>query len=152
MDNFNLKKFLVENKLTPNSKILNEGVGTAIDYEKLKQILLLASKTKPENYDGALYEKSDIKNTLKYIMVLEKGVKKNNPNVFDKLEDQELATFEGSVYLDDAQSSRWSEFELAISVVSDVASEYDLDDAASALSDLAQAIDSFQLQNNTNNI
>ena len=145
MENFNLKKFLVENKLTTNSKMLNEEVGAPINYEKLKQILLLASETYPEEYGGALYEKSDIKHTLKYIMTLEKGVNSDDSDVFDKLEGQEPATFEGSVYLDDAQKARWDNFELAISVVSDIAYEYDLDDAASALSDLAQAIDSFQL-------
>jgi hypothetical protein len=38
MENFNLKKFLVENKLTTNSKMLNEEVGVpSIDYEKLQQ-------------------------------------------------------------------------------------------------------------------
>ena len=146
MENFNLKKFLVENKLTTNSKMLNEEVGTPIDYEKLKQILLLACNTYPEGDDvNALYEKSDIKHTLKYIMTLEKGVKNDDFDVFDKLKGQEPATLEGLVNLDDAQSAKWDDFDLALSVVSDIAYEYDLDDAASALSDLAQAIDSFQL-------
>lgn len=147
MENFNLKKFLVENKLTANSKMLNEGVGAPINYEKLKQILLLACNTYPEDdEDGiALYEKSDVKHTLKYIMTLEKGVKNDDFDVFDKLEGQEPATLEGIVNLDDIQSTKWDDFDLALSVVSSIAYEYDLDDAASALSDLAQAIDSFQL-------
>ena len=147
MENFNLKKFLVENKLTTNSKMLNEEVGAPINYEKLKQILLLACNTYPEDdQDGsALYEKSDVKHTLKYIMTLEKGVKNDDFDVFDKLEDQEPATLEGIVNLDDAQSAKWDDFDLALSVVSSVAYEYDLDDAASALNGLAQVVDSFQL-------
>jgi len=147
MENFNLKKFLVENKLTINSKMLNEEVGAPINYEKLKQILLLACNTYPEDDQdaSALYEKSDVKHTLKYIMTLEKGVKNDDFDVFDKLEDQEPATLEGIVNLDDAQSAKWDDFDLALSVVSSVAYEYDLDDAASALNGLAQAVDSFQL-------
>jgi hypothetical protein len=147
MENFNLKKFLVENKLTTNSKILNEEVGAPINYEKLKQILLLACNTYPEDDQdaSALYEKSDVKHTLKYIMTLEKGVKNDDFDVFDKLEDQEPATLEGIVNLDDAQSAKWDDFDLALSVVSSVAYEYDLDDAASALNGLAQVVDSFQL-------
>jgi len=147
MENFNLKKFLVENKLTTNSKILNEEVGAPINYEKLKQILLLACNTYPEDDQdaSALYEKSDVKHTLKYIMTLEKGVKNDDFDVFDKLEDQEPATLEGIVNLDDAQSAKWDDFDLALSAVSSVAYEYDLDDAASALNGLAQVVDSFQL-------
>jgi hypothetical protein len=147
MENFNLKKFLVENKLTTNSKMLNEEVGAPINYEKLKQILLLACNTYPEDDQdaSALYEKSDVKHTLKYIMTLEKGVKNDDFDVFDKLEDQEPATLEGIVNLDDAQSAKWDDFDLALSAVSSVAYEYDLDDAASALNGLAQVVDSFQL-------
>jgi hypothetical protein len=39
MENFNLKKFLVENKLTTNSKMLNEGVleDFVADIAKLKE-------------------------------------------------------------------------------------------------------------------
>ena len=127
--------------------MLNEGVITPIDYEKLKQILLLACNTFPEDdEDGsALYEKSDVKHTIKYVMTLEKGVKNDDFDVFDKLEGQEPATFEGIVNLDDAQSTKWDDIDLALSGVSSVAYEYDLDDTASALDDLAKAIDSFQL-------
>ena len=76
MEDFNLKKFLVENRLTTNSKMLNEEVGAPINYEKLKQILLLASNTFPEDdQDGSpLYEKGDIKHSIKAIMTLAKGV------------------------------------------------------------------------------
>jgi hypothetical protein len=146
-NNFDLKKFLVENKLTTNSKMLNEEVGAPINYEKLKQILLLACNTYPEDDQdtSALYEKSDVKHTLKYIMTLEKGVKNNDFDVFDKLEDQEPATLEGIANLDDAQSAKWGDFDLALSVVSSVVYEYDLDDAASALNGLAQVVDNFQL-------
>ena len=144
---FNLKQFLVENKLTTNSRLIKEEIGTPINYEKLKQILLLACTTYPEGDEdaSALYEKSDVKHTLKYIMTLEKGVKNGDEDVFDKLEDQEPATLEGIVNLDDVQSTKWDGFDLALSVVSSVAYEYDLDDAASALGDLANAVDSFQL-------
>ncbi len=45
MDNFDLKKFLVENKITTNSKTLNEEVkgwlGTGIDEETLKTFIIL---------------------------------------------------------------------------------------------------------------
>jgi len=144
---FDLRKFLIENKLTKDSRILKEEIGTPINYEKLKQILLLACNTYPEDdEDGsALYEKEDVKHTLKYIMTLEKGVKNDDFDVFDKLEGQEPATLEGIVNLDDVQSTKWDDFDLALSVVSSVAYEYDLDDAASALGDLANAVDSFQL-------
>jgi len=44
-DNFDLKKYLVENKITFNSKILNEEakgwLGTGIDEETLKTFILL---------------------------------------------------------------------------------------------------------------
>ena len=39
MENFNLKKFLVENKLTSNSRMLNENVSRATFYKGLKQEL-----------------------------------------------------------------------------------------------------------------
>lgn len=144
---FDLRKFLTENKLTAGSRLLKEEIGTPINYEKLKQILLLACNTYPEDdEDGsALYEKEDVKHTLKYIMTLEKGVKNDDFDVFDKLEGQEPTTLEGIVNLDDVQSTKWDDFDLALSVVSSVAYEYDLDDAASALGDLANAVDSFQL-------
>ena len=147
MENFNLKKFLVENKLTTNSKMLNEEVGTPINYEKLKQILILACNTYPEDdQDGsALYEKSDVKHTIKAIMTLAKGVADEDEDVFDILENDPPATLEGIVNLDDAQSAKWDDFDLALSVVSDVSYEYDFDDAARALNSLAQAVDSFQL-------
>ena len=35
MQNFNLKKFLVENKLTPNSRLLNEDEAGTADYGKI---------------------------------------------------------------------------------------------------------------------
>ena len=146
MENFNLKKFLVENKLTTNSKMLNEEVGAPINYEKLKQILLLACNTYPEDDDvNALYEKRDVKRTIKAIMTLAKGVADEDEDVFDILENDPPATLEGTVNLDDAQSAKWDDFDLALSVVSDVSYEYDFDDAARALNSLAQAVDSFQL-------
>ena len=138
-----------ESKRTPNLKSLNENT-TPINYEKLKQILLLACNTYPEGDAGygdvePLYEKDEVKNTIKYIMKLEKGVKNDDEDIFDKLEDQEPSTFTGAVYLDDAQKAKWDGFDLALDVLSNVAYEYDLDDAASALNDLAQEINSFQL-------
>ena len=145
MENFNLKKFLVENKLTANSRVLNEE-NTSIDYEKLKQILLLACNTHPAQEDEiTLYEKNQVKSTLKYIMKLEKGVKDDNFDIFDELEGQEPATFEGTVYLDDTQKTKWDDFDTALSVLSGIAYEYDLDDAAAALNGLAQAVSSFKL-------
>ena len=138
-----------ESELTTKSKSLNEN-NTPINYEKLKQILLLACNTYPEGDAGygdvePLYEKDEVKNTIKYIMKLEKGVKNDDEDIFDKLEDQEPQTFTGSVYLDDTQKAKWDSFDLAFNVVSEIAYEYDLDDAASALNDLAQEINSFQL-------
>ena len=38
MDNFDLKKFLVENKLTTNSKMLNENTGQGLDINLAKDI------------------------------------------------------------------------------------------------------------------
>lgn len=139
-----------ESKLTTKSKSLNEN-NTPIDYEKLKQILLLACKTFPKGDAGygdvePLYEKSEVNSTIKYIMKLEKGVKKGDEDIFDKLEDQDPPeTFTGSVYLDDTQKAKWDGFDLVLNVVSEVAYEYDLDEASSALNDLAQEINSFQL-------
>lgn len=139
----------VKKKSTFDSKSLNEN-NTPIDYEKLKQILLLACNTYPEGESGygdvePLFEKSEVKSTIKYIMNLEKGVKKGDEDIFDKLEDQGSETFTGSVYLDDTQKAKWDGIDLALNVISDVAYEYDLDEAASALNDLAQEINSFQL-------
>jgi hypothetical protein len=37
MDNFDLKKFLVENKVTTNSKVINENEGVKIKFLKSKQ-------------------------------------------------------------------------------------------------------------------
>ena len=147
MENFNLKKFLVENKLTTNSKMLNEEVGAPINYEKLKQILLLASNTFPEDdQDGSpLYEKGDIKHSIKAIMTLAKGVVDEDEDVFDILEDNPPATLEGTINLDDAQEAKWRDFDMALSMVSDVAYEYDFDDAAIALKGLAREVDNFEL-------
>ena len=146
MENFNLKKFLVENKLTTNSKMLNEEVGTPINYEKLKQILLLACNTYTQDDDvNALFEKDQIKHTIKAIMTLAKGVANEDEDVFDVLENNPPTTLEGTMFLDDTLIDRWDQFDIALSTVSDVSYEYDFDDAARALNSLAQAVDSFQL-------
>ena len=146
MENFNLKKFLVENKLTTNSKMLNEEVGTPINYEKLKQILLLACNTYTQDDDvNALFEKDQIKHTIKAIMTLAKGVADEDEDVFDVLENNPPTTLEGTMFLDDTLIDRWDQFDIALSTVSDVSYEYDFDDAARALNSLAREVDNFQL-------
>lgn len=145
MENFNLKKFLVENKLTTNSRMLNEEAGHSINYEKLAQILKLASNTHEEdNEEIVMFEKKYIKGTIRAIMELAKGVANEDEDVFDKLLNNPPATFE-SIDLTDEQAARWNDFTIALSVVSDIAYEYDFDDAAEALNDLAKAVDNFQL-------
>ena len=50
MDNFNLKKFLVENKLTANSRNLTEiGVGQGVNIDTSGDHLIGNSNTKPTN-------------------------------------------------------------------------------------------------------
>jgi hypothetical protein len=115
-----------------------------IDYNKLKQILLLACKTYTEEED-AIYTKSDIQPAIKYIMILDKGVKEQNEDVFDKLEAKYIETLENFVFLDDIQQQLWEEFDSALNNVSTVSGEYDLDEAAQSLNDLAQAINNFTL-------
>lgn len=120
---------------------------TPIDYKKLKQILKLACDVYPEDdEDGStLYEKYQVNNTLKYIKDLEKGVNNNNFDVFEKLNDQGMATFEGVVNLNDEQKAKWDEFDLVLSVISDIAYEYDFNDAQMTLNDLAKEIDNFKI-------
>jgi len=147
MEDFNLKKFLVENKLTANSRLLKEEATNPINYEKLKQILTLASNTFPEDdEDGSpLYEKGDIKRSIKAIMTLAKGVADEDEDVFDKLEDNPPSTLEGVVNLTDVQDAKWEDFDMALSMVSDIAYEYDFYDAAIALNGLAREVDKFEL-------
>ena len=129
-----------KNELTENEQ------SYVINYDKLKQILLLACKIYPQGEDGsALYDKSYIKDTIKYIMILDKGVKNKKQNVFDKLEDEYLETFESFVFLDDAQQQRWNKFDDALTDVSSSSDEYDLEEAQDALKNLSIAIDDFQL-------
>ena len=65
MENFNLKKFLVENKLTTNSKLLNENTVPNIDFGKLKQVLTQASEVANER--GTKLLNGDIGNFLEFI-------------------------------------------------------------------------------------
>ena len=121
-------------------KLLKEGemkasIGTPINYKKLKDILLLASKTFPVDSEGALIEKEDIKNALQYLMSLEAAVKNDN----------RLTTFEGLINLDKAQQAKWDKLDSALSIVNMSVDEYDLDDVASSLKGLSNAINSFQL-------
>jgi len=65
MENFNLKKFLVENKLTTNSKMLNENTVPVIDLSKLEQILAQASEV--ANEKGKKLLNGDISNFLEFV-------------------------------------------------------------------------------------
>jgi len=65
MENFNLKKFLVENKLTTNSKVLNENTVPDIDFSKLKQILTQASEVTNER--GKKLLNGDIADFLEFV-------------------------------------------------------------------------------------
>ena len=129
-------------------KLLKEGemkasIGTPINYKKLKDILLLASKTFPVDSEGALIEKEDIKNALQYLMSLEAAVKNADSDIFS--DDNRLTTFEGLINLDKAQQAKWDKLDSALSIVNMSVDEYDLDDVASSLKGLSNAINSFQL-------
>lgn len=129
-------------------KLLKEGemkasIGTPINYKKLKDILLLASKTFPVDSEGALIEKEDIKNALQYLMSLEAAVKNDDSDIFS--DDNRLTTFEGLINLDKAQQAKWDKLDSALSIVNMSVDEYDLDDVASSLKGLSNAINSFQL-------
>jgi hypothetical protein len=78
MENFNLKKFLVENKLTANSKTLEENIHSASgseEFNKLVEILKAAvqqaaqvsfdAEENPDNYEGS--EGNDIRYFLQQI-------------------------------------------------------------------------------------
>jgi hypothetical protein len=65
MENFNLKKFLVENKLTTNSKILNENTVPSVDFGKLEQILTQASEA--TNEKGKKLLNGDISDFLEFV-------------------------------------------------------------------------------------
>lgn len=129
-------------------KLLNEeemkaSIGTPINYKKLKDILLLASKTFPVDSEVALIEKEDIKNALQYLMSLETAVKNDDSDIFD--DDNRLTTFEGLLDLDKAQQAKWDKLDSALNIVNMSVDEYDLDDVASSLKGLSNAINSFQL-------
>lgn len=129
------------------NKLLNEeemkaSIGTPINYKKLKDILLLASKTFPVDSEGALIEKEDIKWMLQYLMSLETAVKNDDSDIFD--DDNRLTTFEGLLDLDKAQQAKWNKIDSALSIVNMSVDEYDLDDVASSLKGLSNAINSFQ--------
>jgi len=131
------KKLLKENEgMVPS-------IGTPINYKKLKDILLLASKTFPDGNEGALIEKEDIKNTLQYLMSLEKAVKNNDDTIFRN--DNRLATFEGLLDLDKPQQAKWDILDSALNIVNMSVDEYDLDDVATSLKGLSKAINNFQL-------
>lgn len=67
MDNFNLKKFLVENKLTTNSRLLNEGqqpvktltFGYDLDNVQEVEDYLVANYKVSSNYPDALGKEDD---------------------------------------------------------------------------------------------
>lgn len=65
MENFNLKKFLVENKLTTNSKMLNENTVPSVDFGKLEQILTQASEA--TNEKGKKLLNGDISDFLEFV-------------------------------------------------------------------------------------
>jgi hypothetical protein len=130
------KKLLKESEMTSS-------IGTPINYKKLKDILLLASKTFPVNNEGALIEKEDIKNALQYLMSLETAVKNDDSDIFD--DDNRLATFEGLIDLDKKQQAKWDILDSALNIVNMSVDEYDLDDVATSLKGLSKAINNFQL-------
>jgi len=129
-------------KLLKEAEMASSG-GTPINYKKLKDILLLASKTFPGGSEGALIEKEDIKWILQYLMNVETAVKNDDRDIFD--DDDRLATFEGFVNLNKAQQAKWDDIDTALSVVNMSVDEYDLDDVASSLKELSKAINNFQL-------
>lgn len=122
---------------------IKASIGTPINYKKLKDILLLASKTFPVDSEGALIEKEDIKWMLQYLMSLDTAVKNDDSDIFD--DDNRLTTFEGLINLDKAQQAKWDKIDSALSIVNMSVDEYDLDDVASSLKGLSNAINSFQL-------
>jgi hypothetical protein len=128
------KKLLHENEMISS-------IDTPINYKKLKDILLLASKTFPANSEGALIEKDYIKWTLQSLMSLEKAVKNNDDAIFNN--DIRLSTFEGLQDLDKNQQAKWNNIDSALNIVNMSVDEYDLDDVASSLKRLSKAINSF---------
>jgi hypothetical protein len=76
MQNFNLKKFLVENKLTTNSKVLKENTVPGIDLGKLEQILAQASEVVNER--GKKLLNGDIANFLEFINLASTSLEKQN--------------------------------------------------------------------------
>jgi hypothetical protein len=145
-DNFDATKWLVENKITTQSK-LNEAKKIAnLDLNKLKAILLQATKTIGE--DGGEYpllEKDNIKQILDYLKYALKAIKSGDEDDYESLEDMYFPTFEYSVYLTPEQNKKWNNIDIALSSMSDAVDGYDANDVENSYNNLADAVTKFKI-------
>ena len=124
-------------------------VETSFPYEKFGQILLAASEIYPPiktNPKYPLYDKGQIKPTLKYIKKLEKGIKNEDFDVFDELEETTPPDqFDNRYEVGTEEYKKWNDLDWKLNAVGDIWYEYDFDFATTALNDLAKEINKFEL-------
>ena len=131
-----------------NEEQFNEAK-SSFPYEKFGQILLAASETYPpikSNPKYPLYDKNQIKPTLNYIKKLEKGIKNEDYDVFDELEETNPPeSFDNRYEVDTREFNKWNDLDWKLNAVGDIWYEYDFDFATKALNDLAEEINKFEL-------
>ena len=120
---------------------------TSFPYEKLKQILIAASEIYPPSSKYPVYSKNDIKPTLQYIMKLEKGLKEDDVNIFNKLEKTTPPEIFNTIgyKVDTEEFNKWDDLGWELASIGNIWREYDWDFAADQLKDLAKAINEFEL-------
>ena len=149
MENFNLKKFLVENKLTTNSKMLNENTVPSIDFGKLEQVLNQASEV--TNEKGKKLLNGDIANFLKFINLAITSLEKQNADWGYEIEGTPLLYMMLSSRYKGEDKDKWERFNKVMQGFSSASHystmnyspEKQLNQLQQALEQLKQYVDSF---------
>ena len=149
MDNFDLKKYLAENKLTVNSKILNENIASDIDLSKLEQILTQASEI--TNEKGKKLLNGDISNFLEFINLAKTSLENQDAEWGYKVEGTPLLHMMLSSRYKGEDADKWERFNKVMQGFSSASHystmnyppEKQLNQLQLALEQLKQYIDSF---------
>jgi len=149
MDNFDLKNFLIENKLTPNSKILNENIIPNIDFGKLEQILTQASEVTNER--GKKLLNGDIADFLEFVNLAIASLKNQDAGWGYKIEGTPLLYMMLSSRYKGEDKDKWERFNEVMKEFSSAsyhstmnyAPEKQLNALEQALEQLKQYVDSF---------
>ena len=149
MENFNLKKFLVENKLTTNSKMLKENTVPSIDFGKLEQILAQASEV--ANEKGKKLLNGDITNFLEFINLASTSLKKQNADWGYEVKGTPLLYMMLSSRYKGEDADKWERFNKVMQGFSSAthystmnySPEKQLNELQQALEQLKQYVDSF---------